>query len=83
VGAATRFLGPGQVIAPEDGIGLKVYVLAPPRSERRLFKDLPTGEGEAREVYLSSVDEAAAVAGVAFTHLHGLAMADGLALEDG
>lgn len=82
VGANTRFLEPGQVIAPEDGIGLKVYVLAPPRAEKRLLKDLPTGEGEAYEVYLTSVDEAAAVAGVALAQLHGMAMAGGTVLED-
>ncbi len=81
VGPNTRFLEPGQVIAPEDGIGLKAYVLAPPRSEKRLFKDLPTGKDEAREVYLTSVDEAAAVAGVALTQLHGMALAGGVKLE--
>jgi len=76
VGANTRFLVPGQVIAPKEGIGLKVYVLAPPRDEKkRLFKDLPTGTGEAREVYLTRVDDAAAVAGVAFAQLHGMAAA--------
>ena len=82
VGANTRFLEPGQVIAPEDGIGLKVYVLAPPRAEKRLFKDLPTGKGESYEVYLTSVDDAAAVAGVALTQLHGMALAGAAAMED-
>jgi len=82
VGANTRFLEPGQVIAPEDGIGLKVYVLAPPRAEKRLLKDLPTGDGEAYEVYLTSVDDAAAVAGVALTQLHEMAVAGDAVLED-
>ena len=78
----TRYLEPGQVISKNDGIGLKTYVLAPPRSEKRLFKDSPTGKGEAREVYLTDVDEASAVAGVALAQLHGLAMAGGMALEE-
>jgi hypothetical protein len=82
VGAQTRFLEPGQVIAAEDGIGLKVYVLAPPRSEKRLFKDLPTGKDDSYEVYLTSIDEAAAVAGVAFAQLHGLAAAGGVTMTD-
>ncbi|HEY6816005.1 MAG TPA: hypothetical protein VI168_10740 [Croceibacterium sp.] len=82
VGANTRFLEPGQVIAPEDGIGLKTYVLAPPRSDKRLFKDLPTGEGEDYEVYLTADDEAAAIAGVAFAQLHGLAAAGQVELEE-
>lgn len=83
VGLNTRFLEPGQVIAPEDGFGLKVYVLAPPRDEeKRLFKDSPRGKGEAREVYLTSVDEAAAVASVALTQLHGMAMRGGMAVDD-
>ncbi|HVQ10133.1 MAG TPA: hypothetical protein VMS43_17045 [Allosphingosinicella sp.] len=82
LGPNTRFLEPGQVIAPEDGFGLKAYVLAPPRSEPLLFKDLPKGKGEEREVYLTNVDEAAAVAGVALTQLHGMAMAGGMAVDD-
>jgi hypothetical protein len=82
VGANTRFLEPGQVIAPQDGIGLKAYVLAPPRAEKRLLKDLPTGQGEAYEVYLTSIDDAAAVAGVALAQLHGMALAGGAVLED-
>lgn len=82
VGLKTRFLEPGQVIAKSEGIGLKTYVLAPPRSEKRLFKDSPTGKGEAREVYLTDVDEASAVAGVALAQLHGLAMAGGMKLEN-
>ena len=83
VGSKTRFLEPGMVMKPEEGIGLKAYVLAPPRDEeKRLFKDSPKGKGEAREVYLTSVDEAAAVASVAMTQLHGMAMAGGMAMDD-
>ena len=82
VGDRTRFLEPGTVIPPQDSIGLKTYVLAPPRDEdKRLFKDSPRGKGEAREVYLTSVDEAAAVASVAMAQLHGMAMSGGLALN--
>ncbi len=81
VGANTRFLEPGQVISPDEGIGLKVYVLAPPRAEKRLLKDLPTGEGDAYEVYLTSVDEAA-IAGVALSQLHGMALAGDAVLEN-
>lgn len=79
----TRYLEPGQVISKNEGIGLKTYVLAPPRTEKRLFKDSPTGKGEAREVYLTDVDEASAVAGVALAQLHGLAMAGSMAMEEG
>ena len=77
VGPNTRFLEPGQVIKAEEGFGLKAYVLAPPRKDKRLFKDMPTGKGEEREIYLTNVDEAAAVASVALTQLHGMAAADG------
>lgn len=83
VGPRTRFLEPGQVIAADDGFGLKTYVLAPPRDEKkRLFKDLPTGKGEAREVYLTDVDAAAAVAGAAMSELLGVAMKAAADLED-
>lgn len=82
IGQNTRFLEPGMVMAPEQGIGLKVYVLAPPRKEERLFKDSPKGKGEEREVYLTSIDEAAAVAGVALTQLHGMAVAGTAVIED-
>ena len=83
VGTNTRFLEPGIIMKPDDGIGLKVYVLAPPRDEaRRLFKDSPTGKGEAREVYLTNLDEAAAVRGVALSQLHGMAAAGELKIEE-
>lgn len=82
VGERTRFLEPGMVMPKDQGIGLKVYVLAPPRKQDRLFKDSPKGKGDDREVYLTSVDEAAAVAGVALTQLHGMAAAGTVVLED-
>ena len=83
VGSNTRFLEPGQVIDGEEGIGLKAYVLAPPRKEKRLFKDSPTGKGEAKEVYLTDVDEASAVAGAALSKLHGMQMRADLAADGG
>ena len=56
----TRYLVPGQVLAGTEGIGLKTYVLGPPRDEAKLRKDTPSG-GRAKEVYLTGLDEAAAV----------------------
>ncbi|MGY2996899.1 MBL fold metallo-hydrolase [Mesorhizobium sp. URHB0026] len=61
---ATRYLAPGQVLAGAEGIGLKTYVLGPPRDEEKLRKDMPSG-GSAKEVYLTGLDEAAAVLSVA------------------
>ena len=84
VGQNTRFLEPGQIMTPEEGIGLKAYVLAPPREEeKRLFKDSPTGKGLAREVYLTNVDEVAAVASVALSQLHGMAAAGEVVMDVG
>ena len=75
VGANTRFLEPGQVIPADEGIGLKTYVLAPPRNEaKRLFKDSPTGKGPAKEVYLTDFDAAEAVLSGAIAQLHGVSM---------
>jgi beta-lactamase superfamily II metal-dependent hydrolase len=56
----TRYLEPGQVMGRAEGIGLKTYVLGPPRDEDKLRKDLPS-TGAAKEVYLTGLDEAAAV----------------------
>ncbi len=56
----TRYLEPGQVIEPVEGPGLKTYVLGPPRNIDRLKKDSPSG-GEAKEVYLTTPDQALAV----------------------
>lgn len=73
--ARTRFLEPGEVLGPSDGEGpgLKTYVLAPPRDEKRLRKDLPTGKGEQKEVYLTEYDEAGAIASAARMELKGQA----------
>ncbi|WP_166037464.1 MBL fold metallo-hydrolase [Sphingosinicella sp. YJ22] len=46
-----RYLGPGDVV-DVPGTGLPALVLAPPRSESRLFKDLPS-KGEGKETYLA------------------------------
>lgn len=54
---ATRYLRPGQI---EDALGLRAYVLGPPKSEKRLEKDKPSG-GPAKEVYLTTLDGALAV----------------------
>jgi hypothetical protein len=54
---ATRYLEPGQIV---DALGLTAYVLGPPRDAKRLEKDKPSS-GAAKEVYLTSLDEALAV----------------------
>ena len=56
----TRYLEPGEVIAPELGGGLKAYILGPPHDVRMIKKDLPSG-GPAKEVYLTKADQAAVV----------------------
>lgn len=86
IGANTRFLEPGQVIPAEEGIGLKTYVLAPPRNEaKRLFKDSPTGKGPAKEVYLTDLDAAEAVLNGAIAQLHDVSIRapDELAIGQG
>ncbi len=81
VGArAIRFLSPGTVLAPDDGIGLKTYVLGPPKADARLKKDTPSG-GANREVYLTNRDEAAIVERLARRQLLGLVRAGDVALE--
>jgi hypothetical protein len=55
--AATRYLKPGQVV---DALGLKAYVLGPPKNKERLEKDKPSS-GSAKEVYLTTLDGAMAV----------------------
>jgi beta-lactamase superfamily II metal-dependent hydrolase len=57
-GQATRYLEPGQIV---DALGLTAYVLGPPRDAKRLEKDKPSS-GAAKEVYLTNLDEALAVA---------------------
>ncbi|HLL30754.1 MAG TPA: MBL fold metallo-hydrolase [Allosphingosinicella sp.] len=64
----TRYLEPGQVIDRSEGAGLKAYVLAPPRAQERLDRDLP-GSKEKNTIYLTGHDEAAAVASAARAQL--------------
>ncbi|MDB5455802.1 MAG: hypothetical protein JWP92_1387 [Caulobacter sp.] len=52
VAGAVDFLEPGQVTRTPGPIGLKTYVLAPPRGENRLFKALPS-KGDNQETYLA------------------------------
>jgi hypothetical protein len=54
---ATRYLKPGQIV---DALGLKAYVLGPPKNEERLQKDKPSS-GPSKEVYLTTLDGAVAV----------------------
>jgi hypothetical protein len=54
---ATRYLKPGQIV---DALGLRTYVLGPPKNEERLQKDKPSS-GPAKEVYLTDFDGAIAV----------------------
>lgn len=63
-----RYLEPGQVLGPEDGAGLKAYVLGPPRAQERLDRDLP-GSKEEKVIYLTGHDEATAVASAARAQL--------------
>ncbi|MFG1420291.1 MBL fold metallo-hydrolase [Roseixanthobacter liquoris] len=62
VGAAsTSYLAPGQVLAGDEGVGLRTYVLGPPRDEVMLQKDAPSARS-AKEVYLTQSDDAVALA---------------------
>lgn len=63
----TEYLEPGDVV-DLDAFGLKAFVLGPPRNETLLRKDLPSS-GPAKEVYLTSVDAAAAAESAANTRL--------------
>ncbi len=45
------YLEPGRVLRTPGALGLRAYVLGPPRSEARLFKSLPS-PGDAKETYL-------------------------------
>lgn len=49
---AVDFLEPGQVLTTPGADPLRVAVLGPPRTEARLFKDLPS-RGAAKETYLA------------------------------
>lgn len=55
--ARTRYLEPGNVVAPVAVGRLNTYVLGPPRENDRLRKDLPSA-GAAKEVYLSNHQDA-------------------------
>ncbi|MDB5685632.1 MAG: hypothetical protein JWR77_221, partial [Rhizorhabdus sp.] len=72
---AIRYLSPGTVLTPDEGIGFRTYVLGPPKGDARLKKDTPSA-GANREVYLTSRDEAAIVERAARHRLMALA-ADG------
>ena len=50
-----RFLTPGEVVTTPGPVGLRTYVLGPPRDKNRLFKDLPSS-GDAQETYLAEPD---------------------------
>lgn len=54
------YLSPGQVVDKVKELGLKAFVLGPPRNDARLGKDTPSA-GAAKEVYLTGNDEIAAV----------------------
>jgi hypothetical protein len=69
------YLAPGRVLPPEEALGLTVYVLGPPRNEKLLRKDAPSG-GAAKEVYLTGPNEAAAVDSGARARLLRLGMGD-------
>jgi len=56
------YLEPGAVMALPLDIALPVAVLGPPRSEERLFKDLPSS-GAGKETYLGEAADAAPAAG--------------------
>lgn len=56
----TRYLSPGEVLDPDEALGLRVYVLGPPREDARLRKDMPSS-GATSEVYLTRANDAAAL----------------------
>ncbi|HEX8526307.1 MBL fold metallo-hydrolase [Allosphingosinicella sp.] len=60
------YLEPGDIVRVAPG--LSAYVLGPPRDEKRLRKDTPSG-GSASEVYLAKSDEAYAVESAAEAEL--------------
>lgn len=57
---ATRYLSPGEVLDMHSDLGLKAYVLGPPRDEVKLAKDSPSG-GARKEVYLTALDDVRAL----------------------
>ena len=56
-GKAVEYLEPGEVRVSPGPVGLRTYVLAPPRGPERLFVDLPTEEGH--ETYLNGLNDRA------------------------
>ncbi|PYE30633.1 hypothetical protein C8J37_1168 [Rhizobium sp. PP-WC-1G-195] len=73
VGASrTDYLEPGEVVDLE-AFGLKAFVLGPPRDEASLRKDLPSA-GPTKEVYLTTIDAAAAAESAANTRLSMMTM---------
>lgn len=70
--ARTRYLEPGDVVRPAGIAGLKVFVMGPPRDEKRLRKDLPSS-GAAKEVYLTRHEDAHAIK-LQLDHLDGVAV---------
>jgi hypothetical protein len=55
VAGTVDFLRPGQVTSTPGEVPLRTYVLGPPRSTQRLFKNLPSS-GEEKETYLVDPD---------------------------
>jgi glyoxylase-like metal-dependent hydrolase (beta-lactamase superfamily II) len=51
------YLEPGEVITTPGPVGLRAYVLGPPRKPERLFTDLPSAEGH--ETYLNALNQQA------------------------
>lgn len=57
-GGKVEFLEPGTVLSTPGPIGLTAHVLGPPRTETRLFQDLPSA-GAGKETYLDMRFDAA------------------------
>lgn len=47
----TRYLEPGACLTTPGALGLKTYVLGPPRNEKFLFKDLPSKKGHSETYF--------------------------------
>jgi len=56
-GKTVEYLEPGEVRTSPGPVGLRTYVLAPPRKPERLFTDLPSKDGH--ETYLNGLNERA------------------------
>ncbi|WP_114953895.1 hypothetical protein [Sphingosinicella terrae] len=55
VASATDYLRPGQVVETPGEVAIRTFVLGPPRSKDRLFKDSPSA-GDRKETYLDEPD---------------------------